>query len=256
MVEEVEAGGGEGGSGQAAAPLAPAAGFLPAPAFMGARPGCVFGTGSAGTGYYPDAKAGGKAGGKAAAGAAPTTTPTTLLSTGPALPEPRSSHIPATPATDGWLGMRTVAELRRAAGVGAPRAGDSLYRPIERPPRKFNPLKVPRSLVAALPYGSKPVTMPARTRKSLDQRRAVAVVADKGEKRAASLVAQLNAIRNAKAGKRRAKEASKRAAHGARLAKDEVWRAELRKEERKKRFAVAGAAEKRASAKGGGGRGD
>lgn len=42
--------------------------------------------------------------------------------------------------------MRTVAELRRALGVGAPRNSDSLYRPIERAPRKFNPLKIPRAL--------------------------------------------------------------------------------------------------------------
>ena len=42
--------------------------------------------------------------------------------------------------------MRTVADLRRALGVGAPRDRDSLYRPIERAPRKFNPLKIPRAL--------------------------------------------------------------------------------------------------------------
>lgn len=46
----------------------------------------------------------------------------------------------------GWTGMRTVADLRRAQGVGAPRNSDSLYRPIERAPRKFNPLKIPRAL--------------------------------------------------------------------------------------------------------------
>lgn len=49
-----------------------------------------------------------------------------------------------TPA--GWVGMRTVAALRREQGVGPPRERDSLYRPIERPPRRFNPLKVPKSL--------------------------------------------------------------------------------------------------------------
>jgi hypothetical protein len=52
--------------------------------------------------------------------------------------------------------MRTVAELRRAAGVGAPRETDSLYRPIERAPRVFNPLKVPAKLQAALPFKTKP----------------------------------------------------------------------------------------------------
>jgi ribosome biogenesis protein BMS1 len=42
--------------------------------------------------------------------------------------------------------MKTVAELRRELGVGPPRSADSLYRPIERAPRKFNPLKIPKSL--------------------------------------------------------------------------------------------------------------
>ena len=48
----------------------------------------------------------------------------------------------------GWVGMRTVAQLRREAGQGAPRQPDSLYRPIERRPRRFNPLKIPTSLQA------------------------------------------------------------------------------------------------------------
>lgn len=42
--------------------------------------------------------------------------------------------------------MRTVAEVRRELGVGAPREKNSLYRPIERAPRKFNPLKIPKQL--------------------------------------------------------------------------------------------------------------
>ena len=42
--------------------------------------------------------------------------------------------------------MRTVAALRRDLGAGAPRESDSLYRDIERAPRKFNPLKVPKAL--------------------------------------------------------------------------------------------------------------
>ena len=57
--------------------------------------------------------------------------------------------LPAPEAGEaGWVGMRTVADLRQALGVGAPRDRDSLYRPIERAPRKFNPLKIPRALQA------------------------------------------------------------------------------------------------------------
>ncbi len=47
--------------------------------------------------------------------------------------------------------MKTVAQLRREAGVGAPRNPDSLYRDIERAPRKFNPLKIPKDLQVSAP---------------------------------------------------------------------------------------------------------
>ena len=63
---------------------------------------------------------------------------------------------------------------------------------------------------AALPYKSKPKQEAARKRKSLEARRAV--VLEPGERRAASLVAQLNALRNARADKRRAKQARQREA--------------------------------------------
>ena len=49
----------------------------------------------------------------------------------------------------GWSSMRTVAQMRRDLGIGAPRNMDSLYKPIERAPRQFNPLKIPRALQAS-----------------------------------------------------------------------------------------------------------
>ena len=52
-----------------------------------------------------------------------------------------------------WAGMRTVADLRRALGVGAPRDRDSLYAPIDRAPRQFNPLRIPKKLQARCPSG-------------------------------------------------------------------------------------------------------
>lgn len=57
----------------------------------------------------------------------------------------------AAPEMTGWVPMRTVAEVRRELGVGAPREKNSLYpKAIERAPRKFNPLKIPRQLQVAL----------------------------------------------------------------------------------------------------------
>lgn len=152
--------------------------------------------------------------------------------------------------------MRTVAELRRAAQLPAPRDPDSLYRPIERPAtRRFNPLRVPKSLQAALPFASKQKAAAPRKRKDLDARRAVAL--DKQGKKAASLVAQLNAIRNVKAAKRLAKQASKREAFSAKVAELEAARGERRKEERKRRYVEEARKERSESRRkgGGGGRG-
>ena len=56
----------------------------------------------------------------------------------------------AAPEMSGWVPMRTVAEVRRELGVGAPREKNSLYpKAIERAPRKFNPLKIPKQLQVA-----------------------------------------------------------------------------------------------------------
>lgn len=70
--------------------------------------------------------------------------------------------------------------LRREAGTGAPVEKDSLYKPIERVPRVFPALRVPKSLQSELPFKSKPKVEVARTRKTLDQKRAV--VMEKQEK--------------------------------------------------------------------------
>ena len=189
----------------------------------------------------------------------------------------------AAPEMSGWVPMRTVAEVRRELGVGAPREKNSLYpKAIQRAPRNFNPLKIPRQLQvalaaptslshsrgspnpwdcasqyitcaqvhfqdsslkdaysgrhlsgscwirdivlysssaigvlsvhnhaqAALPYKSKPKVSGPQKRPTLEQRRAVGL--EPAERRAVSLVHQLNALRNEKAVKRREKQARQR----------------------------------------------
>ena len=61
---------------------------------------------------------------------------------------------------------------------------------------------------AELPFKSKPKQMAPRKRQTLEQKRAV--VLEPGEKRAVTLVQQLNAIRNAKAAKRQEQQARRR----------------------------------------------
>lgn len=164
--------------------------FVAAPHFIGARPGHAFKMGQHGLGYYADPPT----------KAAPPTTHPSADSRLLRFPDQLSAEQPAPVA--GWVPMKTVAQLRRERGEGAPRNSDSLYRPIERAPRRFAPLKVPTALQRQLPFKSKPKVEAPRKRPTLEQRRAV--VLEPGERKQVSLLQQLNTIRNRKAEARRA----------------------------------------------------
>jgi ribosome biogenesis protein BMS1 len=222
--------------------------FVPAFKFNGAKAGYVFTTGKQGLGYYEDL--GHRLSNKSAGGGGSglgTTAKTGVENGDQSLQHNGGGDGRGDQQNNvkdsGWVGMRSVADLRREANIGAPRNSDSLYKPIERKKRVFNPLRVPTSLQAALPFKTKPKLEAKRKRKSLEQRRAVVVEPE--ERKAMSLVAQLNAIRNAKAVARR----DQKARHAVKQAKaavaEEEWKAAYNKEERKKRFVEKGHAEKK-----------
>ena len=202
--------------------------FQPSPKFSGARAGMIFKLGEKGQGYYKDL------------GPRLSAKPLTdgKAQGGTVLPSLASKDQAA-----GWLPMKTVAQLRRDQGIGAPRETDSLYKKIERAPRKFNPLKIPLSLQAALPFKTKPKLEPKQKRKTLDQKRAV--VLEPHERKAYTLVQQLNAIRNEKARKRNESSDRRRKERTKRQAKDNERRADASKEERKKRYVAEGKEQKR-----------
>ncbi|PPD95344.1 hypothetical protein GOBAR_DD07618 [Gossypium barbadense] len=95
-----------------------------------------------------------------------------------------------------WLGMKTVAELRREHNLSIPVNKDSFYKPIERKARKFNTLVIPKALQADLPFESKPKNIPHRKRPLLEDRRAV--VMEPHERKVHALVQHLQLIRNDK----------------------------------------------------------
>jgi len=78
---------------------------------------------------------------------------------------------------------------------------DSLYKPIERPARVFNTLKIPRALQAQLPFANKPKQAVKRREKSYESKRAV--VMEPGERRLHSLMQKIHTIRNDKTAKRK-----------------------------------------------------
>ncbi|KAI4313296.1 hypothetical protein L6164_026287 [Bauhinia variegata] len=138
------------------------------------------------------------------------------------------------PRDQTWQGMRTVAELRRENNLPVPVNKDSLYKKFERKPKKYNPLVIPKSLQASLPFQAKPKDIPKRKRASLDQKRAV--VMEPHERKVHALVQHLQLIRNQKMKKRKIKEDKRRTQVEAEKEKDEQLLRKRRREERRERY--------------------
>ncbi|XP_022156323.1 ribosome biogenesis protein BMS1 homolog isoform X2 [Momordica charantia] len=133
-----------------------------------------------------------------------------------------------------WQGMKTVAELRKEHNLPIPVNKDSIYKPIERQKRKFNPLVVPKSLQAALPFKSKPKDTPSQQRLLLENRRAV--VMEPRDRKVHALVQQLQLMRHEKMKKRKLKEEKKRKELEAENAKNEQLNKKRQREERRVRY--------------------
>ncbi|KAK2641934.1 hypothetical protein Ddye_023697 [Dipteronia dyeriana] len=133
-----------------------------------------------------------------------------------------------------WQGMKTVAELRREHNLCIPVNRDSLYKPIERKLRKFNPLVIPKTLQAALPFASKPKDIPSRKQPLLENRRAV--VMEPHERKVHALVQHLQLIRHEKMKKRKLKDEQKRKEIGTEKAKEDQLTKKRQREERRVRY--------------------
>ncbi|KAJ3292856.1 Glycoside hydrolase 2 (Mannanase, beta-galactosidase) [Borealophlyctis nickersoniae] len=152
----------------------------------------------------------------------------------------------------GWKGMRTVGQIRRDEGQKVPHNPDSSYRPIERVERRFNKLRISKTLQADLPFASKPKLFKKQSRPGLLQRRAV--VLEPHEKKVASLMLAINTIKRDKDMKHKAKTKEKREEYLKKKAKVEAVSAEKKKERAKEYYREAGkkrAREERAAEGGG-----
>ncbi|KAJ3215795.1 Glycoside hydrolase 2 (Mannanase, beta-galactosidase) [Clydaea vesicula] len=107
-----------------------------------------------------------------------------------------------------WKGMRSTGQVRYENGLAVPNLVDSTYKEIERKPRVFNKLKVPKSLQSQLPFKTKPKLLKKQQKKTYLQKRAVVMEAD--EKKVYSLIQQINTIKNEKDLKRKVKDKEKK----------------------------------------------
>ena len=160
--------------------------------------------------------------------------------------------------------MRLTGQVRRDEGLKTPLNVNSTYkvRPgtrsinstpltsscfaiqrIERPSRRFNPLKVPRKLQASLPYASKPKLMRAQRRQTYLQKRAV--IMEPEERKAVALLQQMRALRKDQMVRRKDKKAEARVAHRRKVEKEGVRKDEKEKEKRREAMRIAGVKKKR-----------
>ena len=139
--------------------------------------------------------------------------------------------------------MRLTGQVRYEQGLKTPLDVNSTYRPVERPPRRFNPLKVPKKLQAALPYGTKPKIMKPQRRETYLQKRAV--VMEPEEKKAVALLQQMRALRKDQVARRREKKEEKRIAHRKKVDKEEAKAMEKAQVKKKDYMRIAGQKSKR-----------
>ena len=139
--------------------------------------------------------------------------------------------------------MRLTGQIRRDEGIKTPLNVNSTYKKIERPPRRFNPLVVPKKLQASLPYASKPKLMKAQKNQTYLQKRAV--VMEPEEKKALALMQQIRALRKDQVARRHEKKEEKKAERAKKLEKEEAKRSEKEKEKKKEIMRIAGQKSKR-----------
>ncbi|MCJ1444085.1 MAG: Glycoside hydrolase 2 (Mannanase, beta-galactosidase) [Stictis urceolatum] len=152
--------------------------------------------------------------------------------------------------TDAWQAMRLTGQIRADASITTPQLKNSAYRPIDRPTRHFNPMRVPKKLAADLPFRSQIAQMKPQRKETYMQKRAV--VATREERRARELLQMVSTVSKEKVEKRRAKKEEKRKEYRKKVAENEEKRARREKRERDEYWRREGKKRKGGEAGGGG----
>ncbi|KAI8868743.1 DUF663-domain-containing protein [Ramicandelaber brevisporus] len=147
-----------------------------------------------------------------------------------------------------WQGMRLTGQVRRERNLPVPNNRDSHYKPVERETRRFNPLFIPKSLQAELPFANKPKDRQKHRRPTLEVRRMKGMVMDVREKKIAGLMAQLNTLNKEKTQKRKQRDIEDRAKLRTRIEESEARRANAKKRVLKAHFREQGQEQKRKAA--------
>ncbi|ODV84561.1 hypothetical protein CANARDRAFT_29092 [[Candida] arabinofermentans NRRL YB-2248] len=139
---------------------------------------------------------------------------------------------------ENWKGMRLTGAVRAANNISTPLDPNSTYNKIERQERKFNALKVPKSIKANLPFKSQIHQMTKQKKQSYLQKRAVVIGGE--EKKARSLIQTIQTIKKDKDEKKKVKKMDKNKERLKKLAKIEESKKDKEKERKKEYFMKEG----------------
>ncbi|KAI5966056.1 BMS1 [Candida margitis] len=137
-----------------------------------------------------------------------------------------------------WKGMRLTGQVRADNEIATPLQDDSQYKKIERVERRFNPLRVPKSIQTDLPFKSQIHQMKPQKKQTYMNKRAVVLGGE--EKKARDLMQKIATIRKEKDVKRRSKKDEKFKEKLKKIVKSEEMRKEKEKERKKEYFAKEG----------------
>ncbi|XP_076855365.1 ribosome biogenesis protein BMS1 homolog [Brachyhypopomus gauderio] len=162
----------------------------------------------------------------------------------PQLYHPVTSLLMPSGQKDTWAGMRTVGQLKHDLGIRNKPNQDSLYKPVLRQKRHFNPLHIPKKLQKALPFKSKPKLRAGRGPTPRDLRRP-AVIREPHERKVAALLSALSTVYAQKNKKAQEEQHAKHRAFLKQKEKQEAERQKRQKEEMKKVYRAMGQKEKK-----------
>ncbi|NP_001184133.1 ribosome biogenesis protein BMS1 homolog [Xenopus tropicalis] len=162
----------------------------------------------------------------------------------PAFYNPVTSLLKPVGQKDTWTGMKTVGQLKHELGVRQKPRKDSLYKPIKRQVRHFNPLHIPKALQKALPFKSKPKFMEKKGKVTRDQVRP-AVIREPHERKISALLNALGTVNNYKKAKAKQNHRQQRTNFFRDKQKEEEEKIKRQKDAKKKLFRAIGQKEKK-----------
>ncbi|CAN9508593.1 unnamed protein product [Ophioblennius macclurei] len=157
----------------------------------------------------------------------------------PQLYNPVTSLLLPLGQKDTWSGMRTLGQLKHDLGIRHKPDTDSLYKPVTRAPRRFNPLRIPKELQKALPFKSKHKQQEPKGKMPRDLQRPT-VIREPHEKKVAALLHALGTVHHVKKKKARTAQHAKHKEFLQQKEAQEEAKLKRQKEARKKLYRVMG----------------